>query len=95
MYGIYIGKKLLPLTIFTFPTTGGGSEVSLQRPTMTNTIIADHGHHLQKWPPSAPHEALHSAPMHQMDGRQPPKQADMIFGVEGVYGPKNTPLFRQ
>jgi hypothetical protein len=27
---------------------------------------------------------------HQMDGQQPPKQADIIFeAVEGVYGPKN------
>jgi hypothetical protein len=28
-----------------------------------------------------------------MDGRQPPEQADIIFGaVEGVYGPQNTPM---
>jgi hypothetical protein len=31
-----------------------------------------------------------------MDGQQPPKQADIIFGaVEGVYGPQNTPLLWQ
>ena len=30
-----------------------------------------------------------------MDGRQPPEQADIIFeGVEGVYGPKHTPMLR-
>jgi hypothetical protein len=28
-----------------------------------------------------------------MDGRQPPEQADIIFGaVEGVCGPQNTPM---
>jgi hypothetical protein len=31
-----------------------------------------------------------------MDGRQPTKQANMIFGaVEGVYGPQNTPMLWQ
>ncbi len=30
---------------------------------------------------------------HWMDGQQPPEQADMILGgVEGVYGPQNTPI---
>jgi hypothetical protein len=44
-------------------------------------------------PPSAPHEALRSAQTHQMDGQQPPKQADLIFvAIEGVYGPQNTPM---
>ncbi len=34
--------------------------------------------------------------MHQMDGRQPPEQADMIYGaVEGVYSPQNTPILWQ
>ena len=31
--------------------------------------------------------------MHQMDGRQPPKQADIILGaVEGLHGSQNTPM---
>ncbi len=37
--------------------TVGRSDVSLQRPTSTNTTIANHGRHQRKWPPSAPHEA--------------------------------------
>ncbi len=96
MYGIYIGiKKTLLWTIYTIPTVGR-SDVSLQRPTLTNTTIADHGRCRRKWSPSAPHEALHSMPKHWMDGRQPPKQADIIFGaVEGVYGPQNTPMLWQ
>jgi hypothetical protein len=58
--------------------------------------MADHGRRWWKWSPSAPHEALHSNPMHQMDGQQPPEQADIIFGaVEGVYGPQNTPMLWQ
>jgi hypothetical protein len=52
-----------------------------------------HGRCWQIWPPSAPHEGWHSAPMHPMDGRQPPEQANIILGgVEGVYGPQNTPM---
>ncbi len=93
MYGIYIGiKKILPWTIVTIPTVGR-SDISLQRPISTNTTIADHDCCRQKWPPSAPHEALHSTPTQRMDGRQPPKLVDVIFwGVEGVYGPQNTPM---
>jgi hypothetical protein len=50
----------------------------------------------QKWPPSAPHEALRSNPMRRMDGQQPPEQDDIIFGaVEGVYGPQNTSMLWQ
>ncbi len=61
---------------------------------MTNTTIADHGHRRWKLPPSASHEALRPTLMHQMDGRQPPEQAGIIFGgVDGVYGPQNTPMF--
>ncbi len=63
---------------------------------MTNTTLVDHGGRWWKWPPSAPHEALRSNLMHQMDGQQPPEQADIILGaVEGVYGPQNTPLLWQ
>ncbi len=81
MYGFYLGiKKSLPLTIFTIPTVDW-SDVSLQRPTTTNTTIAYHGRRQQKWPPSAPHEALRSALTHCMDRRQPPEQADIIFGL--------------
>jgi hypothetical protein len=41
--------------------------------------------------PSALHEALQSTPGQRMDSRQPPEQADIIFGVvKGVYGPQNT-----
>jgi hypothetical protein len=81
--------------MFTIPTVGW-SDISLQRPTSTNTTIADHGRRQQKWPPSASHEALCSDPMHWMDGQQPPEQEDIIFGaVEGVYGPKNTPMLWQ
>ncbi len=58
---------------------------------MTNTTIANHGCRRQKWPPSAPQEALRSTPTHQMDCRQPPNQADIILGgVEGMYGLQNT-----
>ncbi len=88
-------EKNTSLNNFTIPTVGR-TDVSLQRPTTTNTTIADHGHRRQKWPPSAPHEALHSNPMHRMDGQQPPKQVDIIFGaVEGVYGSQNTPMLWQ
>jgi hypothetical protein len=45
---------------------------------MTNTTKANHGRCRQKWPPSAPHEALCSAPTHPMDGWQPPEHADII-----------------
>ena len=70
--------------------------MSLQLPTLTNTTIANHGCRRQKWPPSASHEALRSTPMCQMDGQQPPKQANIILGaVEGVYGPQNTPILWQ
>ncbi len=91
MYEIYVGvKKNLPLTIFSIPTVGR-SEVSLQRQTLTNTTISDHGRRRWILPPSAPHEALCSAPKHWMDGWQPPEQAGIVFGaVEGVYGPQNT-----
>jgi hypothetical protein len=35
-------------------------------------------------------------PVQRMDGRQPPELADVIFwGVEGVYGPQNTPMLWQ
>ncbi len=35
-------------------------------------------------------------PVHQMDGRQPSEQANIILGaVEGVYGPQNTPIVWQ
>ncbi len=90
MYGIYVGiKKLLPLTIFTNPAVGW-SDISLQRPTSTNTTIANHGCHQQKWPPSTPHEALRSMTMLWMDGQKPPKQVNIILGaVAGEYGPQN------
>jgi hypothetical protein len=47
--------------------TVGLSDVSLQWQTTTNTTTANHGRRWWKWPPSAPHEALHSAPMRQME----------------------------
>jgi hypothetical protein len=54
--------------------------------------MADNDRRWLKWPPSAPHEALRSAPAQHMDRLQPPEQADIIFGaVKGVYGPQNTP----
>ncbi len=56
---------------------------------MTNTTIAEHGRHWQKYPPSTPHEALRPVPTRQMDGQQPPEEADIIFGsVEGVHSPQ-------
>ncbi len=56
----------------------------------------NHGRPRRKWPPSAPHEALRSAPTIRMNGLQPPELADVIFGgVEGVCGPQSTPLFRR
>jgi hypothetical protein len=63
----------------------------LPTPNITNTPIADHDRRRWKWPRSAPHEALRSAPARHMDGRHPPKQADILLGaVKGVYGPQNT-----
>ncbi len=54
----------------------------------------NHGRRWWKLPPSAPHEALHSAPTLQMDSVQPPELADVILGgVEGVYGLQSAPLF--
>ncbi len=54
-----------------------------------------HGCRRQNWPPSAPHEALRSAPTLLMDGQQPPKIADVVFwGVESVYASQSAPLFR-
>jgi hypothetical protein len=96
IYGIYVGiKKNLPWTIFTIPTVGW-SDVSLQLPSLTNTTIVDHGCRWQIWPPSAPHEAFCSTLTHQMDGRQPPEHADIIFeAVEGVHGPQNTLMLWQ
>jgi hypothetical protein len=80
--------------------TGNGQQqldFSLQRPSMTKTTIANHGRRRQKWPPCAPHETLRLAPKHQMDGRQPLKQVDIILGVlvEGVYGPLNAQMLWQ
>jgi hypothetical protein len=47
-------------------------------------------------PPSTLYEALRPTPTHQMDGGQPPNQADIVLGaVEGVYGPQNTPILWQ
>jgi hypothetical protein len=96
MYGIYVGiKKLFLLTIFTIPTVSC-SNVSLQRPTLTNTTIADNVRRRRKWPPSTPHEALRSAAMLRMDGRQPPEQGDIILrDVDGEYGSQKTPMFWQ
>ncbi len=39
----------------------------------------NHGRHQQKWPPSAPHEALRSMPTLWMDGRQPPSLQMYFF----------------
>ncbi len=48
----------------------------------------NHFRRRQKWPPSAPHEALCSAPMLLMDGQRPPEIVDVVFwGVEGVCMP--------
>jgi hypothetical protein len=83
---------------FLFPVfygipTYGQSDISLQCPSLTNTTIADHDRCRQKWPPSAPHEALRSTPAQHMDRQQPPEQADIILGaVKGVYGTQNTPM---
>ncbi len=78
--------------MFTISTVGQ-SDVSLQLPTSTKTTIANHDRRRQKWPPSAPNEALSSVLAQHMDRGQPPKHADIIFGsVTGVYGPQNTPM---
>jgi hypothetical protein len=46
--------------------------------------------------PLAPHMRPCTWSTHQMDGQQPPKQAGIFFGgVEGMYGPQNTPMFWQ
>jgi hypothetical protein len=89
MYGINVGKKK-PWKFFTIPTVGR-SDISLQWPTSTITTIANQGCRRQKWHSSTPDDALRSMPMHRMNGQQPPKQGDIIFGAfEGVYGPQNT-----
>jgi hypothetical protein len=81
--------------MFTIPTVGR-SDLSLQRPTLTNTTIAGHDRRRWKWAPSAPHEALRSVLVQCLDRRQPPEQADIILGaVKGVYGPQNTPMLWQ
>ncbi len=85
---LHRNKNITSVEISNIPTVGQ-SNISLQSPTTTNTTIAGHGRSQQKWPPSAPHEALRSAPMHLMDGWQPPKEAGIFLGgVEGVYGPQ-------
>ncbi len=40
----------------------------------------NHGRRWRKWPPTAPREALCSAPMLLMDGQQPTKIADVVLG---------------
>ncbi len=40
----------------------------------------NHGHRRQKWPPSAPHEALRSTPMLWMNRLQPPPASGCNFG---------------
>ncbi len=45
----------------------------------------NHGRRRRKWPPRAPHEALRSTPMRQMDGRQPPQLADVFWGGLRVF----------
>jgi hypothetical protein len=62
-----VGGRYLAVDSFTIPTVSL-SDVSLQLPTSTNTTIANDCRRRQKWPPSAPHEALRSAQLHQMDG---------------------------
>ncbi len=47
----------------------------------------NHGRHQQKWPPSTPHKALRSAPMHQMDGWQPSKLRMYLGGGWGCVWP--------
>ncbi len=65
---IHRNKKNTSVDNFYYSQVGR-SEVRLQRPTSTNTTIADHSRRRRKWPPSAPHEALRSAPTRRMDGR--------------------------
>ncbi len=72
--------------IHSIPTVGW-SDVSLQWPTLTNTTIADHGRRRRKWPSYAPHEALRSVPMHQMDGENPPSKWIYFLGCWGCVWP--------
>ncbi len=79
-------------------STVGVSDISLQRPTTTNTAIATmhHGCRRQKFPPSAPHEALRSALTSPLNKRRLAKQAGIIlWGVEGACGPQNAPMLWQ
>ncbi len=56
----------------------------------------NHGRRRRKWSPSAPHEALRSMPMLQMNRLKCPDLADVILGgVEGVYGLQSAPLLRR
>jgi hypothetical protein len=88
MYGFYEATSTIP--------TVGQSEVSVQWQPTTNTTLADHSCRQQKWPPSAPHEALGSTQVHRMDGQHPLEHANIILGgYEGVYGPQNTPMVWQ
>ncbi len=45
----------------------------------------NHGSIRRKWPPRAPHEASRSAPMHRIDGWQPPELAELFFGGLRVF----------
>jgi hypothetical protein len=46
---------------------------------MTISITTDHGRRRRKWPPCAPHEALHPASSSSLDGGRLPEQVHKFF----------------
>ena len=59
---------------------------SLQQPTTTISITANHGRRQQKCPPSAPHEALCHSLSSLLDEGRPPQQVDLNLGGGGGWG---------
>ncbi len=68
-----------------------------QRPTANGKQHPHHhGHHRQKWPPSATLKAKKTATTRLIDGGQCPEQANMLFsGSELVSSPQNAPMARR
>ncbi len=67
----FANKTLILVFLFLFSVA-----ISLNTTGVTTAI----SRRQQKWPPSAPHEALRSAPTLRMDGWQPPKLVDIFWG---------------
>jgi hypothetical protein len=89
MNKLFGNKQPILVFLFLFPVALAQNTTGI---TTATTMAAAGGN----GPLATPHEALRSAPMHRMDGGQPPKLADVFLGgVEGVNGPQSAPLFRR